>query len=89
MLVLTRKENEKIVIGEDVTITVVSIGPGRVKIGINAPKWMTIDRQEVHDKKATATAGSTVELVDIIDAPVQYHNRLKPYETVVDPKKPR
>jgi carbon storage regulator len=51
MLVLTRKENERVVIGNDITVTVVSIGPGRVKIGIDAPKWMAIDREEVHTRK--------------------------------------
>ena len=51
MLVLTRKEGESIVIGNDVKITVVSVGAGRVKVGIEAPKWMAIDRQEVHDRK--------------------------------------
>lgn len=51
MLVLTRKEGESIVVGNDVKITVVSVGPGRVKIGVEAPKWMAIDRQEVHDRK--------------------------------------
>jgi carbon storage regulator CsrA len=51
MLVLTRKENERLVIGNDIVLTVVSIGPGRVKLGIEAPKWMSIDREEVHSRK--------------------------------------
>lgn len=51
MLVLTRKENERVVIGNDIVISVVSIGPGRVKIGIEAPKWMAIDREEIHARK--------------------------------------
>jgi carbon storage regulator len=51
MLVLTRKENERVVIGNDIVISVVSIGPGRVKIGIEAPKWMAIDREEIHTRK--------------------------------------
>ena len=55
MLVLTRKEGESIVVGNDVKITVVSIGPGRVKVGIEAPKWMAIDRQEVHERKQLET----------------------------------
>jgi carbon storage regulator len=51
MLVLTRKTNEEIIIGDDIRITVVEIAPGRVKIGIAAPKSVRVDRAEVHEKK--------------------------------------
>lgn len=47
MLVLTRKVNEAIQLGEDVTITVVSIDSDRVKIGIDAPRSMKIFRKEL------------------------------------------
>ena len=59
MLVLTRKESETIVIGNDVKVTVVSVGPGRVKLAIDAPKWMAIDRQEIHDRKQREAPGDT------------------------------
>ena len=51
MLVLTRKIGEQIIIGDNVRVTVVGVGPGRVKIGIEAPPHVSIDRQEVHAKK--------------------------------------
>jgi carbon storage regulator len=50
MLVLTRRPTESIIIANNIKITVVSIGPGRVKIGIEAPPNVRIDRQEIHDK---------------------------------------
>jgi carbon storage regulator len=50
MLVLTRRPGEQIVIGNGIRLTVVSIGPGRVKLGIEAPPDVRIDRQEIHDK---------------------------------------
>src|SRR5437868_14029836 len=50
MLVLTRRPGEQIVIGEGIRVTVVSVGPGRVKIGIEAPPDVRIDRQEIHEK---------------------------------------
>ena len=50
MLVLTRKPGEQLVIGGDIRVTIVSVGPGRVKIGIEAPPHVRIDRQEVHEK---------------------------------------
>lgn len=48
MLVLTRRQGESIVIGNDVRITVVSLGPGRVKLGIEAPSHVRVDREEIH-----------------------------------------
>ncbi len=50
MLVLTRRTGEAIVIGNGIKLTVVNIGPGRVKIGIEAPPSVRIDREEVHTR---------------------------------------
>jgi carbon storage regulator len=47
MLVLTRKLQEAIKIGEDIELTVLSIGGDQVKIGISAPKHIEIHRKEV------------------------------------------
>jgi carbon storage regulator len=47
MLVLSRKSGERILIGDDVAITVVRIGPSSVRIGIEAPKSMNIVREEL------------------------------------------
>ena len=46
MLVLTRKRNESIVIGANLTITVVDIRGDRVRLGIEAPKEIPIHRKE-------------------------------------------
>jgi carbon storage regulator CsrA len=81
MLVLTRKENERVVIGNEITISVVSIGPGRVKIGIEAPKWMAIDRQEIHDRKQLQTPE--------IEPAVVVNRLTDQFEAVEAPKKPR
>ena len=50
MLVLTRKLGEGITIGDDVTITIVEMKGGHVRIGIDAPKNMKIYRQEVFNR---------------------------------------
>lgn len=47
MLVLTRKVGEKIHIGDNVVITVMEVGPGRVKIGVDAPRDIPVDRAEI------------------------------------------
>jgi len=49
MLVLSRKRDESIVIGDDVTITVVDIRGEQIKIGVSAPKEVSIHRKEVYE----------------------------------------
>ena len=50
MLVLTRKRNEKIMIGDNITVTIVDIRDDKCKIGIDAPVETAVHRQEVWDK---------------------------------------
>lgn len=47
MLILTRKTNEKIRIGNDITITIIEVRGDQVKVGIEAPKDVKVFRQEV------------------------------------------
>jgi len=49
MLILSRKLNEQIVIGDQIVITVVAIRGGNVRLGIDAPKDVPVHRQEVYD----------------------------------------
>jgi carbon storage regulator len=50
MLILTRKQNESIVIDDDIRITVLSDRHGQVKLGIEAPEDVEIWRQEIYEK---------------------------------------
>ncbi len=71
MLVITRKQNEGIRIGDQITITILDIVENRVKLGIDAPKEMLIIRNELHDAQTInqeATKGVDKELVDQIIA---------------------
>jgi carbon storage regulator len=47
MLVLSRKTGEKIRIGDNVTVTIVRIGPNNVRLGIEAPRDLNIVREEL------------------------------------------
>ncbi len=52
MLVLSRRANEKILIGDDITIHIVRIGPNTVKVGIDCPKEIIISRAELRNPNA-------------------------------------
>ena len=47
MLVLSRKSGERIHIGENITVTIVRIGPNNVRLGIDAPRDLNIVREEL------------------------------------------
>jgi len=49
MLVLSRQKDESIMIGEDVEITIVDIRGDKVRLGITAPKEVSVHRREVYD----------------------------------------
>jgi carbon storage regulator len=57
MLVLSRKEGESIHVGEDIVITVVQLQEGRVRIGIEAPRAVCIDRAEVRERRNSKELG--------------------------------
>lgn len=50
MLVLSRRKEEQIRIGDDIVITVVEIRGDKVRLGIDAPKSIRIDREEIREK---------------------------------------
>jgi len=50
MLILTRKVNESLMVGDDVTVTVLGIKGGQIRIGISAPRDVAVHRQEVFER---------------------------------------
>ncbi len=52
MLVLSRRPGEEIIIDGNIRVTVVSVKGDRVRIGIAAPANVTVDRAEVHERRA-------------------------------------
>ncbi len=71
MLILSRRVNEKIVIGDNVVVSVIEVRGDQVKIGIDAPKTVKVFRQEVFDaiqsenRRAAATSADDLPVIEI------------------------
>ncbi|MYL49175.1 carbon storage regulator CsrA [Halobacillus litoralis] len=69
MLVLNRKEGETVRVGDDITITVVGVEGGQVKLGIEAPNSVGIHRQEVYvaiEKENAEAANVSENLLNLL-----------------------
>ena len=61
MLILTRRIGETLMVGDDVTITVLGVKGNQVRIGVNAPKDVAVHREEIYQRIQKEKLGEDVD----------------------------
>lgn len=69
MLVFTRKKGESLIIGNEIEVTILNIGSGSIKVGVNAPRYISVHRQEVYEsikRENVAASQSQIPSLEVL-----------------------
>ena len=64
MLILTRRVGETLMIGDEVTVTVLGVKGNQVRIGVNAPKEVAVHREEIYERIKREQSGVSDKVSD-------------------------
>jgi len=68
MLILTRRVGETVMIGDDITVTVLGVKGNQVRIGVNAPRSVAVHREEIFERIKREEAGDAPDGDDTNDS---------------------
>jgi len=77
MLILTRKVNEEIKIGSDISFKIISISENQVKIGVSAPMGVQILRAELYEKVKETTVDAIQSSKEVVELPKLKVNKVR------------
>lgn len=66
MLILTRRVGETLMIGDEVTVTVLGVKGNQVRIGVSAPKDVAVHREEIYERIKKEQSGDTSDIADVV-----------------------
>ncbi len=73
MLILTRRVGETVMIGNDITVTVLGVKGNKVRVGVNAPREVPVHREEIYERvraeELAATQGNAARKPPVSSAP--------------------
>jgi len=62
MLILTRRVGETLIIGDEVSVTVLGVRGNQVRVGVNAPKEVSVHRKEIYERIQKEKEGNSAKL---------------------------
>jgi carbon storage regulator len=68
MLILTRRVGETVVIGNDVTVTVLGVKGNQVRLGVNAPREVAVHREEIYERIKQEKAAEETQQPKLVGA---------------------
>jgi carbon storage regulator len=79
MLILSRRVGETLIIGDDVSITILGLKGNQVRIGINAPKNVAVHREEIYERIERELSGSESRTTLRVPSQTSHDPQIRPH----------